>query len=162
MGKTKKDDKPRGTDPLINKKAKFNFELLDSFEAGIVLTGSEVKALREKKGNLTDCFAKVRNGEVFLENFQIPPYKDGGYANHPEIRPRKLLLKAKEIQKIDRFIKEKGLVLIATRCFFKNNRLVKIDVALAKPKKLYDKRDDIQKKEAKIDMERAMKEHLRK
>ncbi|PJZ82764.1 SsrA-binding protein SmpB [Leptospira meyeri] len=162
MGKTKKDDKPRGTDPLINKKAKFNFELLDSFEAGVVLTGSEVKSLREKKGNLTDCFAKVRNGEVFLENFQIPPYKNGGYANHPEIRPRKLLLKAKEIEKIDRSIKEKGLVLVATRCFFKNNRLVKIDIALAKPKKLYDKRDDIQKKEAKIDMERAMKEHLRR
>ncbi|MCU0823353.1 MAG: SsrA-binding protein SmpB [Leptospira sp.] len=162
MGKTNKDEKPRGTDPLVNKKAKFNFELLDSFEAGIVLTGSEVKSLRDKKGNLTDCFAKVKNGEVFLENFQIPPYKDGGYANHPEIRPRKLLLHAKEIQKIDRAIKEKGLVLIATKCYFKDNKLVKVNVSLAKPKKLYDKREDIQKKEAKIDMERAMKGNLRK
>ncbi len=162
MGKTSKDDKPRATDPLINKKARFNFELFDTFEAGIVLTGSEVKSLREKKGNLTDCFAKIRNGEVFLENFQIPPYKDGGYANHPEIRSRKLLLKAKEIVKIDRAMKEKGLVLIGTRCYFKNNRLVKIEVALAKPKKLFDKRDDIQKKEAKIEIERAVKERLRR
>ncbi|MDZ4726502.1 MAG: SsrA-binding protein [Leptospira sp.] len=162
MGKTNKDDKPRATDPLINKKAKFNFELMEFYEAGIVLTGSEVKSLREKKGNLTDCFAKVRNHEVFLENFQIPPYINGGYANHPEIRPRKLLLKAKEIVKIDRAMREKGLVLIATRCYFKNNRLVKVEVALAKPKKLYDKREDIQKKEAKIEIERAVKEKLRR
>ncbi len=162
MGKTTKDDKPRSTDPLINKKAKFNFELFETFEAGVVLTGSEVKSLRDKKGNLTDCFAKIRGGEVYLENFQIPPYKDGGYANHPEIRPRKLLLKAKEIIKIDRAMKEKGLVLIATRCYFKNNRLVKIEIALAKPKKLYDKREDIQKKEAKIEIERAVKERLKR
>ncbi len=107
-------------------------------------------------------FAKIRNGEVFLENFQIPPYKDGGYANHPEIRPRKLLLKAKEIAKIERATKEKGLVLIATRCYFKDNRLVKVEVATAKPKKLFDKREDIQKKEAKIEIERAMKDKLRR
>ncbi|BDA78429.1 SsrA-binding protein [Leptospira kobayashii] len=162
MGKTTKDDKPRATDPLVNKKAKFNFELIEFYEAGIVLTGSEVKSLRGKKGNLTDCFAKIKNGEVFLENFQIPPYKDGGYANHPEIRPRKLLLKAKEIAKIERATKEKGLVLIATKCYFKDNRLVKVEVATAKPKKLFDKREDIQKKEAKIEIERAMKDKLRR
>jgi len=162
MGKTTKDDKPRATDPLVNKKARFNFELFDTFEAGVVLTGSEVKSLRDKKGNLTDCFAKIRNGEVFLENFQIPPYKDGGYANHPEIRPRKLLLNSKEIVKIDRAMREKGLVLIATKSYFKNNRLVKIEIALAKPKKLYDKREDMQKKEAKIEIERAVKERLKR
>jgi len=154
--KPKKDNK---AEPLFNKKAKFNFELMEFWEAGIVLTGSEVKSLREKKGNLTDCFAKLRNGELFLENFSIPPYKNGGYANHPEIRPRKLLLKAKEIQKIERAMKEKGLVIIATKSYFKNNRFVKVEIATAKPKKLYDKREDIQKREAKIEMERA---HLQK
>jgi len=152
-----KSEKSENREPLVNKKARFNFELLDSYEAGIVLTGSEVKSLRDKKGNLTDCFAKLKGSEIFLENFQIPPYKNGGYANHPEIRSRKLLLKASEIEKISRSIKEKGLVLIATKCYFKNNRYVKIEIATAKPKKLYDKREDLQKKEAKIEMQRALK-----
>ncbi|GBF49509.1 SsrA-binding protein [Leptospira ryugenii] len=162
MAKSAKDPKKSAPDALINKKAKFNFELSEFFEAGIVLTGSEVKSLRDKKGNLTDCFAKVRNGEIFLENFQIPPYVNGGYANHPEIRPRKLLLNRKEIQRIDRAIREKGLVLIATKSYFKNQKLVKVEVALGKPKKLFDKRDDIQKRESKIEVERALKERQRK
>ncbi len=150
------------TEAIVNKKARFNFELIEFWEAGIVLTGSEVKALRERKGNLTDCFAKIRNGEVFLENFSIPPYKNGGYANHPEIRPRKLLLKSAEIGKLARATKEKGYTLIATKCYFKNNKLVKIEIATAKPKKLYDKREDLQKKEAKIEIERAFKGSHRK
>lgn len=135
-----------GHSPLVNKKAKFNFELISFIEAGIVLSGSEVKSLRDKKGNLTDAFAKIKNGEVFLENFSIAPYKNGGYANHPEIRPRKLLLHKKEIEKLERQVKEKGLVLVATKVYFKNNLRVKVEIAVGKPKKLHDKRDDLQKK----------------
>ncbi|TGK10011.1 SsrA-binding protein [Leptospira fletcheri] len=154
MGKKKEETGPQ---PLVNKKARFNFELISFIEAGIVLSGSEVKSLREKKANLTDAFAKIKGGEVFLDSFSITPYKNGGYANHPEIRPRKLLLKKKEIDKLDRQIKEKGLVLIATKVYFKDNRWAKVELALAKPKKLYDKREDLKKSDAKMEIARAIK-----
>ncbi|MCB1179256.1 MAG: SsrA-binding protein, partial [Leptospiraceae bacterium] len=110
-----------------------------------------------KKANLVDGFARIRRGEVFLENFHIVPYKNGGYANHPEVRPRKLLLHRKEIFKLERQIKEKGLVLVATKAYFNDRQKVKIQIAIAKPKKLYDKRETIQKKEAKIEIEREFK-----
>lgn len=160
MGK-KKQEKPNNQEALVNKKAKFNFELGEIFEAGVVLTGSEVKSLRERKGNLTDGFAKVKNGEVFLENFQIPPYKNKGYVDHVDIRPRKLLLHTKEIKQMQKAVKEKGLVLVAVKCYFKNNKYFKVQIALGKPKKLHDKRDDLQKKDAKIEIDRAMKARLR-
>lgn len=101
MSKKKEEKAVHTTGEITtNKKAKFNFELLETVEAGIILTGSEVKSLREKKANLTDAFARIRNGEAFLENFHITPYKNGGYANHPEVRSRKLLFKRKEILKL--------------------------------------------------------------
>lgn len=146
---------------LVNKKAKFNFELLEFIEAGIILTGSEVKSLRGKRGNLTDSFAKIRRGEVFLENLHIPPYINGGYANHPEIRPRKLLLARKQITKLERQIKEKGLVLIATKLYFKDNKYVKIELATGKPKKLHDKRETLQKKDAQMEIQKALKSRNR-
>ncbi len=156
MGKKKeKDSGP--PQPLVNKKARFNFELISFIEAGIVLSGTEVKSLREKKANLTDAFAKVKNGEIFLDSFSITPYKNGGYTNHPEIRPRKLLLKRKEIEKLEKQVKEKGLVLVATKVYFKDNRWAKVELAVAKPKKLYDKREDLKKNDAKIEIARAMK-----
>lgn len=159
MSKNKKQEtqSPSPKEIAVNKKAKFNFELLEFLEAGIVLKGSEVKSLREKKCNLTDAFARIKRGEVFLENFNIVPYKNGGYANHPEIRPRKLLLHKKEILKLERAVKEKGLVLVGVRAYFNERQKVKIQLALGKPKKLYDKRDTIQTREAKIEVERAMK-----
>ncbi|EPG68142.1 SsrA-binding protein [Leptospira wolffii] len=156
MGKKKEKDSGL-PQPLVNKKARFNFELIQFIEAGIVLTGSEVKSLREKKANLTDAFAKIKNGEVFLDGFSITPYKNGGYANHPEIRPRKLLLKRKEIEKLEKQVKEKGLVLVATKVYFKDNRWAKVELAVAKPKKLYDKREDLKKSDAKMEIARAMK-----
>lgn len=157
MSKKSKQESSNLKEIAVNKKAKFNFELLESLEAGIVLKGSEVKSLREKKCNLTDAFARIKHGEVFLENFNIVPYKNGGYANHPEIRPRKLLLHKKEILKLERAVKEKGLVLVGVRAYFNERQKVKIQLALGKPKKLYDKRDTIQSREAKIEMERAFK-----
>lgn len=152
--KTKRERK----DIVINKKAKFDFELLEYFEAGIVLTGSEVKSLREKRANLTDAFGKLRNGELFLENFHITPYKNGGYANHPEVRPRKLLVKKKEILKLEKAVKEKGLVLVANKTYFNERSKVKVEMAIGKPKKLYDKRESLQKKEAVIEINRALKQ----
>jgi SsrA-binding protein len=146
---------------VVNKKAKFNYELIKFIEAGICLTGSEVKSLREKKANLTDSFAKIRKGEVYLYSFHITPYKNGGYANHPELRPRKLLLHKKEIIDLERKVKEKGLVIVAVKAYFKDNKHVKVEIALAKPKKLYDKRDDLQKKDTKLEIERALKNRNR-
>jgi len=154
-------EKSKHIEPLVNKKARFNFELGDEFEAGIVLTGTEVKALREKKGNLTDSFAKVRNGEIFLENFQISQYKNKGYVAHNELRAKKLLLHKIEIIRLERAVKEKGVVLIAVKCYFKDNKRFKVIIAMGKPKKLHDKREDMLKKEAKLDIEREMKNRLK-
>ncbi|MCB1159989.1 MAG: SsrA-binding protein [Leptospiraceae bacterium] len=145
----------------VNKKAGFNFELLEFLEAGIVLTGSEVKSCREKKANLTDAFAKIKGGEIFLESFHITPYVNGGYANHPELRARKLLLHRKEIDKLERKVKEKGLVVVATKAYFKEGKFVKIQIALAKPKKQYDKRDDLQKRDSQREIDRALKNRSR-
>lgn len=156
MSKNKHEDNGF-KDIVLNKKAKFDFELLEFIEAGIVLTGSEVKSLRDKRANITDAFARIKNGEIFLEGFNITPYKNGGYANHPEIRQRKLLLKKKEINRLDRMIREKGLVVVAVRAYFNPREFIKVQIALGKPKKLYDKRDTIQKREANIEIERAMK-----
>lgn len=161
MGDAAKE-KSKRIEPLVNKKARFNFELGDEFEAGIVLTGTEVKALREKKGNLTDSFAKAKNGEIFLENFQIPQYKNKGYIVHNELRAKKLLLHKKEITRLERAVKEKGVVLIAVKCYFKDNKKFKVIISMGKPKKLHDKREDMQKKEAKLDIEREMKNRLKR
>ena len=141
---------------LLNKKAKFNYSLISFLEVGIALLGTEVKSLRDKKANLTDAFAKIKKREVFLEGFYISTYKNGGYANHTETRPRKLLLKKKEILKLEKKIKERNYVLIATKCYLKNQKF-KIELALAKPKKLYDKREDLKKKDAQELMNRSLK-----
>jgi SsrA-binding protein len=146
---------------VVNKKARFDFELMEFLETGIVLTGSEVKSLREKKANLTDAFAQVKDGELILQNFHISPYKNGGYANHQEVRPRKLLAHKKEIVKLQRQIKEKGLVLIGVKIYFNEKQFIKVQIATAKAKKLYDKRESLQKKEAKVEMDRALKQRNR-
>ncbi|MDX1961021.1 MAG: SsrA-binding protein SmpB [Leptospiraceae bacterium] len=155
MGQRKKDG--GSSEIALNKKAKFNFELQEFFEAGIMLSGSEVKSLREKKANLTDSFAKFKNGELFLESFHITPYINGGYANHPEIRSRKLLLKSKELSRLQKVIKEKGLTIVAVKSYFNDRGFAKVQIATAKPKKNYDKRDTIQAREGKIEIERAFK-----
>jgi len=160
--KTKEKEKETGyKEIVVNKKARFDFELLEFLEVGIVLTGSEVKSLREKKANLTDAFAQVKNGELILQNFHITPYKNGGYANHTEVRPRKLLAHKKEIIRLEKQIKEKGLALVGVKIYFNEKQFIKLQIATAKPKKLYDKRESLQKKEAKIEIDRAMKQRNR-
>ena len=160
--KTKEKEATKGYKEIVtNKKARFDYELLEFLEVGIVLSGSEVKSLREKKANLTDAFAQVKNGELILQNFHITPYKNGGYANHPEVRPRKLLAHKKEIIKLEKQIKEKGLAIVGVKIYFNEKQFVKVQIATRKPKKLYDKRDSLQKKEAKIEIDRAMKQRNR-
>ena len=122
-----------------NRKAKFNYFFKEFFEAGIVLKGSEVKSLREGKANITDAYAVDHNGEIYLVNSYIPAYKESSYNNHNPRDSRKLLLNKKEINKVIGKINKEGLTIIPTKMYFKKGK-AKIEVAIAKGKKLYDKR----------------------
>jgi SsrA-binding protein len=127
-------------DAAVNRAAGHNYFLSDKFEAGIVLTGTEVKSVRAGLANLKDSYGLVKNNELWLLNAHISPYKDGSYSNHEALRTRKLLVKKQEIQKLIGKTQQKGLTLIPTRLYFKNGR-VKVEIALAKGKQLWDKRE---------------------
>jgi len=139
-----------------NRKAHHDFLLLESFEAGVVLVGTEVKAIREGRVNLRDSFARVENGEVFLYNVNISPYSHRGYANHEPLRRRKLLLNRDEIRKLIGKTVERGMTLVPVRLYFKKGR-VKVAVSLARGKKDYDKRETIKRREADRESRAAIK-----
>lgn len=143
-----------------NKKASHDYHLSETYEAGIVLKGTEVKSLREGKANLKESYASIEGGEVYLYNCHISPYSHGSDANHNPLRTKKLLFHKKEIKKLTGKIKEKGLTLIPLKLYFLNG-IAKIEMALAKGKKLYDKREDMKMKDAKKDIERAFKNRQR-
>ena len=140
----------------VNRKARHEFEILQYFEAGIVLVGTEVKALRQGKANLVDGYAKIERGEVWLVNVNISEYTQGNINNHDPRRDRKLLLSKSEIRKLIGKTKEKGLTLVPLRLYFKNGK-VKVELALAKGKKVYDKRHAIAKKDFQREQERRIK-----
>ena len=142
---------------IENRKARHEYHIEDTFEAGIVLTGTEVKSLRTGRGNLQDSFARIENGEVFLYNMHISPYEQGYRFNHDPKRPRKLLLHKMEINRLIGKVKERGFTLVPLRVYFKKN-WAKVELALAKGKKLYDRRQDIAAKDAQRDLERALRE----
>lgn len=139
---------------IKNRRATFDYELLETFEAGLVLTGSEVKSLRQGGATLAESFARIKGGELWLEGMHIAPYKDASYNNHEPLRSRKLLLNRREIAEIKRGLGRQGLTLIPTRLYFKEG-WAKLTVALARGKKLHDKRQAIAKKEAEREMERV-------
>ncbi len=139
-----------------NRKAFHDFHLLETFEAGLVLLGTEVKAIREGRVNLRDSFARVEDGEVFIYNVHISPYSHRGYADHEPLRRRKLLLHRSEIRKLIGKTVEKGMTLVPTRLYFKDGR-VKVAVSLAKGKKDYDKRETIKKRESDRETRAAVK-----
>ncbi len=140
----------------VNRKARHEYAILQTFEAGIALVGTEVKALRQGKANLVDSYATVRNNEVWLISAHISEYTQGNINNHIPTRDRKLLLNRSEIRKLIGKTKEKGLTLIPLRLYFKNGK-VKVELALAKGKKVYDKRESIAKKDLQRDQERKFK-----
>ena len=140
-----------------NRRARHEYHLLELFEAGLELRGTEVKSLRNGKANLQDAYAKVENGEVFVYNMHISPYEMGNRNNHDPIRPRRLLLHKNEIERIFSKVREKGLTLIPTKIYFTRGK-AKLELALAKGKKLYDKRDDMIEKVAKRDIDRAFRD----
>ncbi len=139
-----------------NRKAFHDFHLLETFEAGIALLGTEVKAIREGRVNLRDSFARVEDGEVFLYNVNISPYSHRGYADHEPLRRRKLLLHRDEIRKLIGRTVEKGMTLVPVRLYYKNGR-VKVSLSLAKGKKDYDKRETIKRREADRETRAALK-----
>lgn len=139
-----------------NKKARFNYELGDRFEAGLVLRGTEVKSLRLGKGNLTDSYARIKNGEAWLVGCHISAYPYAYYDNHEPERPRKLLLHKQELKRLTGKIKEQGASLIPLRLYFKNGK-AKVELALAKGKKSHDKRQAIKEREHSREIARAMK-----
>ena len=143
-----------------NRKAFHDFHLMETFEVGLVLLGTEVKAIREGRVNLRDSFARVEDGEVFIYNVHISPYSHRGYADHEPLRRRKLLLHRSEIRKLIGKTVEKGMTLVPTRLYFKDGR-VKVAVSLAKGKKDYDKRETIKKRETDRETRAAVKSHGR-
>ena len=143
-----------------NKKAFHDYFIEEKFEAGMVLRGTEVKSLRNGKANLNDSFALIKNGEAFLHNLHISPYDYGNRENHDPDRMRKLLLHKKEIIKLYAKIREQGYSFIPLRIYFKDG-LVKVELGMAKGKKLYDKREDMKEKDHRRDMAQAMKQRGR-
>ncbi len=141
---------------ITNRKALRNYAILEKIEAGIALRGTEVKSLRLGKGNLGDSFAKVEDMEIFLYNFHISPYECGNIHNHEPLRRRKLLLHKQEIKKLWGQTSLRGFSLVPLRIYFKRGK-VKVELGLARGKKLYDKREDIKRREADAEAERAMK-----
>jgi len=144
-------------DVATNRQASFRYEFLDKLEAGIVLEGTEVKALRDTGATLKDGYAQIRDGELWLHNVHIPPYGPASRENHQPERDRKLLLHRKEIDRLVGRIKERGLTLVPTRIYFKDNR-AKVEVALARGKDRFDKRESIKERESKRDLDRAIRE----
>lgn len=140
-----------------NKRGYYDYEILEKIESGIVLKGSEVKSIREGKVSFKDSYARVENGEVFLYNFYISPYPFSNEKINPK-RKRKLLLKKNEIRRLERKVSEKGLTLIPLSVYFNNKGLVKVELALAKGKKLFDKRRELKEREIKRQIERKMKD----
>jgi len=139
-----------------NRKARHDYFIEEACEAGIALTGTEVKSLRAGKANLKDSYAKVENGEMFICNMHISPYEQGNRYNVDPIRNRKLLLHKAEINRLFGKVKQQGLTLVPLKLYFKRGR-VKVELALARGKKTYDKRDDLAKKDAQREVERAFR-----
>jgi SsrA-binding protein len=142
---------------IKNRRATFDYELIETFTAGIVLTGTEIKSLRAAKASLVDTYCIVEHGEVWVKNMYIAEYFYGTYNNHPERRERKLLLNRKEIRKLETATKNSGFTIIPTRLFINEKGLAKIVIAIARGKKEYDKREAIRTRDDKREMDRAFK-----
>ena len=142
-----------------NSVARHNYDIIDTIEAGLVLTGTEIKSIRNGKVNLKDSYAIIKNGEAFIYGMHISPYEHGNIQNKDPLRTRKLLLNRREINKLIGMIQQKGYSLVPVSLYLKNNK-VKIELGIGKGKKLYDKRRDLAKKDAERKIERAMKQNF--
>lgn len=142
---------------IKNRKASFEFSFLDKYVAGIQLTGTEIKSIREGKANIAEAFCVFMNGELFVRNMNINEYKHGGmYFNHTPVRDRKLLLNKQELYKLSTKLKDKGLTIIPLSLFINEKGLAKLEIALSKGKKIYDKREDIKKRDTEREISRRL------
>jgi SsrA-binding protein len=159
---TTKDKASKKKNPVVvnNKKAFHEYIVLETFKAGIVLTGTEIKSIRNGKVSMSDSHARIEKGEVFLYGLQISPYEQGTHYNHQPDRVRKLLLTRQEIKKLIGKVKESGLTLIPLKLYFERC-WVKVDLGLCKGKKIHDKRESVARRDAKREMDRAMKARVR-
>lgn len=142
---------------IKNRRAAFDYEILDTYTAGIVLTGTEIKSLRLGKASLVDCYCYFHRGELYVKGMNIAEYHWGTYNNHSPKRDRKLLLNKKELAKLERALQDKGLTVVGLRMFINDRGLAKIQIGLARGRKNFDKREYIKDKDAKREMDRAMK-----
>lgn len=142
---------------IKNKRATFDYEILEEWVAGIVLTGTEIKSIRLGKASLVDCYCYVHRGELFVHGMNVSEYHWGSYNNHQPKRDRKLLLHKKEIRKIERALQDKGLTVVGLKLFLNERGLAKLVIGLGKGRKRYDKREYLKEKDAKREMDRAMK-----
>ncbi|MEM7513244.1 MAG: SsrA-binding protein SmpB [Bacteroidota bacterium] len=152
-------EKGRNQTVISNRKAFYEYHVEERLEAGISLTGTEVKSLRAGKASLQEAFCFMRKNEVFVRNMNIAEYDKGSYNNHTPMRERKLLLKKKELKKLKKQLIEKGYTLVPLKVYFNKRNFAKMEIGLAKGKKLHDKRADIKKKDTQRDLDRAMKNY---
>ncbi|GAB3217782.1 SsrA-binding protein [Algoriphagus aestuariicola] len=139
---------------IKNKKASFEFEFIDTYVTGVMLTGTEIKSIRESKVSLTEAFCIFMDGELYIRQMHISPYSMAASYNHVAVRDRKLLLKKKELEKLETKSAEKGLAIIPVRIFINDRGLAKMEIALARGKKIHDKRQDLKEKDAKRELQR--------
>ena len=139
---------------IKNKKASFEYQLLEKFTAGMQLLGTEIKSIRDSKASITEAYCTFIKGELFVKNMYVAPYEPAGRAGHDERRDRKLLLNQQELGKLKKKLKDQGMTVIPVRLFIASSGFAKLEIALAKGKKLYDKREDLKQKDIKRDIER--------
>ncbi|MEX0904540.1 MAG: SsrA-binding protein SmpB [Balneolaceae bacterium] len=156
MAKKKNTTTKKAPPKIENRKARHEFSVEDTYEAGIALKGTEVKSIRAGKASLNEAFAYLNRGEVWLKNMYIKPYEFASYDNHDERRDRKLLLKRREIREVDKYMSQKGYTLVPLKLYFKGG-YAKILLGLAKGKKQYDKRENIKEKDVKRELDRKIK-----
>lgn len=157
MNKEQQEIRKKSSIQIRNKKASFDYFFIDTYTAGIVLTGTEIKSIRQGKASLVDTFCYIYNGEMWLKGMNISPYFYGSFANHEARRDRKLLLTKREIRRLQEETKAVGVTLIPTLVFIDRKGYAKVDIALAKGKKEYDKRQTLKAKEDRREMDRAIK-----
>jgi SsrA-binding protein len=142
---------------IKNKKARHEYEFIETFTAGMVLKGTEIKSIRQGKASIMESYCKITDGDLYILNMHITEYDKGGFTNHVPTRPRKLLLNKTEIKRLEKKLKDQGLTIVATRLFISESGYAKLNIALAKGKKLFDKRESLKHTDSKRDIDRAMK-----
>ena len=142
---------------IVNKKAKFEYTILDKYEAGIVLTGTEIKSIRQNKASLSDAYCVFKDGELWVKNLHISEYANGTYNNHDPKRDRKLLLHKYQLKRLESKIKESGLTIVPLRLYLNDKGLAKLEIALVRGKKEYDKREAIKKRESERNISKYLK-----